>query len=139
METTNDNNEINIFPKGNKAPAEYFTGIPWVQILVPKDETGAYSIGSVTFEPKARTNWHTHPAGQILLVTDGEGFYQEKGQPAHPIKKGDVVNIPSGIEHWHGASANHRLVHIAISNFKDESNVTWLKPVTDEEYSSVTK
>lgn len=137
METTN--NEINIFPKGNKGPAEYFTGTPWVQILVSKDETGAYSIGSVTFEPCARTNWHTHPAGQILLVTDGEGFYQEKGETARAIKTGDVVVIPSGVEHWHGAAENHRLVHIAISNFKDDSNVTWLKPVTDEEYHSVIK
>jgi 4-carboxymuconolactone decarboxylase len=139
METTDNDNEINIFSKGNKGPAEYFTGTPWVQILVPKDETGAYSIGSVTFEPRARTNWHTHPAGQILLVTDGEGFYQEKGKPARVIKTGDVVVIPSEVEHWHGAAANHRLVHIAISNFKEESNVTWLKPVTDEEYNSVAK
>lgn len=137
MEPTKNDNEINIFPKGEKGPAAYFTGTPWVQILVPKDETGAYSIGSVTFEPGARTNWHTHPAGQILLVTDGDGFYQEKGKPARTLKKGDVINIPSGVEHWHGASKDHRLVHIAISNFKDESNVTWLSPVTDEEYNSV--
>lgn len=139
IQTSDSDTQTTIFPKGNKAPADYFTGTPWVQILVPKDETGTYSIGSVTFEPQARTNWHTHPAGQILLVTDGEGFYQEKGEPARPIKKGNVVNIPSGIEHWHGAAANHRLVHIAISNFKNESNVTWLAPVTNEEYNQVTK
>jgi quercetin dioxygenase-like cupin family protein len=136
METTH-NTENDIFLKGNKGPSEYFTGAPWVQILVPEDETGSYAIANVTFEPKARTNWHTHPAGQILLVTDGEGYYQEKGKSARSIKKGDVVNIPSGIEHWHGAAGNHRLVHIAISNFRDGSNVTWLAPVTDEEFNSV--
>ncbi len=70
-----------IFPKGEKGAADYFTGTAWVNILVPQDETGNYSIGNVLFEPRCRNNWHIHPAGQILIVTDGKGRYQEKGKP----------------------------------------------------------
>ena len=77
--------------------------------------------------------------GQVLLVTEGQGFYQEKGKPARPLKKGDVVNIPENVEHWHGASAQNKLVHIAITNYKRDENVVWLKPVTDKEYEEVNK
>src|SRR5882757_2357787 len=105
-----------IFEKGEKAPASYFTGTAWVNILVPKDETGTYAVGNVLFEPGSRNNWHTHPAGQILLITDGRGYYQERGQPARPLSKGDVVVIPSKIEHWHGATPDSSLTHIIITN-----------------------
>ena len=132
----NDSQSDAIFPKGDKVPADNFTGTAWVNRLVPKDETGNYSIGNVTFEAGARTNWHTHPAGQILLVTDGKGWYQEKGKSARSISKGDVVVIPSNTEHWHGAAKNSSLTHIAITNAKD-GGVKWLKPVTDEEYNAV--
>lgn len=132
----NDNSH-SIFPKGAKAPADYFTGTAWLNILVPKDETGHYSIGDVVFEPGCRNNWHTHPAGQILLVTGGKGYYQEKGQPARLLSKGDVVVIPRLVEHWHGATQHSSLTHIAISNITAEGAVTWLAPVTDEEYKTV--
>lgn len=135
METTANGNAI--FPKGGKAPADYFTGTTWVNSLVPQDETGSYAVNDVVFEPGSRTNWHTHPAGQILLVTNGNGWYQEKGQPARSLTKGDVVNIPSGIEHWHGATRDSSLTHIAISNLKENSPAAWLSPVTDEEYTGV--
>jgi 4-carboxymuconolactone decarboxylase len=125
-----------IFPKGAKASPDYFTGTAWVNILVPKDETGTYSIGNVVFEPGCRNNWHTHAAGQILIVTDGSGWYQEKGKPAKSITKGDVVVIPSNTEHWHGASKDNSLTHLAITNSKD-GGVKWLQPVTDEEYNEV--
>src|ERR1700722_20909324 len=101
--TKNMKDQTEIFLKGERTNPDYFTGTVWLNTLVPKDETGHYAIGSVTFEPGGKTNWHTHPAGQILLVTDGKGFYQEKGKPARVITKGDVVVIPSHIEHWHGA------------------------------------
>lgn len=127
----------NIFAKGDKLPAEYFTGDAFLKILVTRDKNNEFVVGSVTFEPVARTNWHTHPKGQILIVTEGQGFYQEKGKPAQIIKKGDVINIPENIEHWHGASANEKLVHIAITNFKEEINVVWLQPVTDEQYKNI--
>lgn len=84
----------------------------------------------------ARTNWHTHPKGQVLIVTSGKGFYQEKGKPTQVIKKGDVVDIPENTEHWHGASADSEMVHIAISNYLGDKNVDWLKPVTDEEFNA---
>jgi 4-carboxymuconolactone decarboxylase len=126
-----------IFPRGQRAPAEYFTGTAWVSPLVPKDETGTFTIGNVEFEPGCRNNWHTHPRGQILLVTDGDGWYQERGKTARSLTKGDVVVIPSGVEHWHGASRDSSLTHIAISNFGENGPVTWLDRVTDEEYAAV--
>ncbi|MGH2642853.1 MAG: (R)-mandelonitrile lyase [Chitinophagaceae bacterium] len=137
MSTTNFENII--FPKGGQASKDYFTGTTWVSILIEKGKNNDFSIANVVFEPGARTHWHTHPKGQILLVTEGKGFYQEKGQPAQSLKKGDVVNISENIEHWHGASARNSLVHIAISNYKGNENVVWLKPVTDTEYNSVNK
>lgn len=126
-----------IFPLGEKTSSDYFTGTAWLNILVPQDETGSYAIGNVYFEPGARNNWHTHPAGQILLITDGMGYYQEKGQPARSLSKGDVVMIPSHVEHWHGAASNSSLTHIAITNQTDKGAVQWLVPVTDQEYMSV--
>jgi quercetin dioxygenase-like cupin family protein len=126
-----------IFPKGQQLPKEWFTGNAFLSPLVAKDKNNEFSAGSVTFEPKARTNWHTHPKGQILLVISGAGYYQEKGKPAREIKKGDVVNIPEDVEHWHGASSNSSMTHVAITNYKGDKQVMWLKPVTDEEYNSV--
>ena len=126
-----------IFPKGEKTSPEYFTGTAWLKMLVPQDETGTYAIGNVVFDPGCRNNWHKHPAGQILLVTDGKGFYQEKGKPARSITKGDVVVIPSHIEHWHGAARDCSLTHIVITNNSKQGAVEWLDPVTDDEYNSV--
>jgi 4-carboxymuconolactone decarboxylase len=126
-----------IFPKGEKAPVDYFTGTAWVNILVPKDEAGMYSIGNVVFEPGCRNNWHTHTAGQTLIILDGQGWYQERGNPAKPLTKGDVVVIPSDVEHWHGASKDNSLTHLAITNNAAGGPVNWLQRVTDEEYNSV--
>lgn len=130
------NNEP-LFPKGNKLPDDWFTGEAFLSPLVAKDKNNEFSAGAVTFEIGARTNWHTHPKGQVLIVTEGSGFYQEKGKPAQIIKKGDVVNIPENVEHWHGASVQASMTHIAITNFKEEVQVTWLKPVTEEEFNEV--
>lgn len=135
MEATENGNAI--FPKGERASADYFTGTAWVNILVSKDETESFSVGDVVFEPGCRNNWHTHPAGQILLVTDGKGYYQEKGRSARLLTKGDVVKIPSDLEHWHGATRNSSFTHIAISNITKDGAVKWLQPVTDEEYNKV--
>jgi quercetin dioxygenase-like cupin family protein len=132
----NNNLENLIFPKGNKLPNDWFTGNAFLTPLIAKDSNNEFSIGSVYFEAGARTNWHTHPKGQVLIITNGEGFYQEKGKPAQPLKKGVVINIPENVEHWHGASANFFMVHIAITNYKDQNQVTWLQPVIDEEYVS---
>ena len=126
-----------LFPKGEKLPSDWFTGNAFLTPLVAKDKNNDFSAGAVTFEVGARTNWHTHPKGQVLIVTEGSGFYQEKGKPAQTITKGDVVNIPENVEHWHGASANTSMTHIAITNFKEDVQVTWLQPVTEEEFNNV--
>ena len=123
-----------IFPKGEKAPADYFTGTVWVQLLVPNDPTFNCQIGNVVFEPGARNNWHTHPGGQILIATDGIGYYQEKDKAIQILRKGDVVNIPPDVEHWHGASHDSEFSHIAINPNTQKGIVTWLERVTDEEY-----
>jgi quercetin dioxygenase-like cupin family protein len=126
-----------IFPKGQPLPKDWFSGNAFLTPLVAKDKNNEFSVGSVTFEAGARTNWHIHPKGQVLMVIEGNGFYQEKGKSARPIKIGDVINIPESVEHWHGASATNKMIHIAITNYKDDVQVTWLQPVTDEEYRSV--
>ena len=134
MET---NNLTEIFPKGEQGSSEYFNGTAWVKILVPKDQTGTYSVGNVIFEQGCRNNWHTHATGQILLVTDGKGYYQERGQKARPLIKGDVVVIPVNVEHWHGAAPNSSLTHIVITNNSPEGPVNWMERVSDEEYNNL--
>ena len=128
-----------IFPKGDPLSPDYFTGPAFLYPLLAKDKNNEFALGSVTFEPGARTIWHTHPKGQVLIVIEGEGFYQERGKPAQHLKKGDVVNIPENVEHWHGSTAQSKFVHIAITNYKDDQNVVWLKPVSDQEYQEVNK
>jgi len=125
-----------IFPKGERAPADYFTGTVWIKPLVPNDATLHCQVGNVVFEAGARNNWHTHSGGQILIATDGIGYYQEKGKAIQLLHKGDVVNIPPDVVHWHGASPNSAFTHIAINPNTQNGVVTWLQPVTDEEYSS---
>jgi quercetin dioxygenase-like cupin family protein len=125
-----------MFHQGQKLPSEQFTGNAFLTPLVPRDKNNDFSIGSLSYEPKTRSNWHTHPKGQVLIIIEGEGFYQEKGKPARAIKKGDVVIAPENVAHWHGASATSKMVDIAITNYKGDNQATWLQPVTDEEYSS---
>ena len=126
-----------IFPLGDKAPAEYFTGTAWVKLLVPNNPTLNTQIGNVVFEPGARNNWHTHSGGQILIVTDGVGYYQEKGKPIQVIRKGDVVTIAPDVVHWHGASADSEMTHLAVNTNTQNGVVVWLDRVTDEEYNKL--
>lgn len=126
-----------IFEQGERLTNGYFTGDAYLKILLPRDKNNDFVIGNVTFEPGARTNWHTHPKGQVLIIIHGTGYYQEKGRPAQLLEKGDVINIPGEVEHWHGASPHTALQHIAITNFRDDVNVVWLEPVSDEDYKAV--
>ncbi|MCL7986395.1 cupin domain-containing protein [Sphingobacterium sp. lm-10] len=126
-----------LFPEGNKLSADWFTGEAFLFPLITQDKNNEFSAGSVTFKIGARTNWHTHPKGQVLIVTEGTGFYQEKGKQAQIIKRGDVVNISENVVHWHGASATTAMTHIAITNFLQDVQVTWLQRVTDEEFNHV--
>lgn len=131
--------QTGIFPKGNPQPPEYFTGPAFLYPLLSRDKNNDFVLGSVTFEPGARTLWHTHPKGQVLIVIEGEGIYQEKGKAARHLKKGDVVTIPEDVEHWHGATDHSKFVHIAITNYKGDQNVVWLQPVSMAEYEAANK
>ena len=133
----NSEEQNSIFPKGERAPADYFTGVVWVKMLVPNDSTLNCQIVNVVFEQGARNNWHTHPGGQILIVTNGVGYYQEKSKPIQLIKKGDMVNILPDVEHWHGASHDSEFTHIAVNPNTQKGIVSWLERVTDEEYNSI--
>ena len=137
MDTVSNQYTNAIFPKGDKAPADYFTGAAWVYPLVPLNDTLNCQVANVTFEPGARNNWHTHPGGQILVATNGVGYYQEKGKPVQLFNKGEVVAILPGVEHWHGASHNSTFTHIAINTNTQNGIVVWLQRVTDEEYNSL--
>jgi quercetin dioxygenase-like cupin family protein len=123
-----------IFTKGKQISAN-FTGKVMVKQLVAKDSIFNLVAGNVTFEPGARSYWHTHNAGQILLVTDGIGYTQEKGKLIRVFHKGDVITCPPNVEHWHGASPGSSMTHISINPNADKGVVTWLRPVTDQQYN----
>lgn len=124
-----------IFPKGKKVTNNNFRGSAWLTMLVENDTLYDTQIGNVTFEPGARTNWHYHKGGQILLVIEGKGYYQVKGKRKQIIKKGEVVKCPPNIIHWHGATPNDTLIHVAISTNTSKGSVVWLEPVNEEEYN----
>lgn len=126
-----------IFPKGELAPAANFTGKAWNLSLVPNDTIYNTLVGNVYFEPGARSNWHTHPSGQILIITDGVGYHQIKGEPRQTIKKGDVVTCPPDVMHWHGASPESSLSQMYIVPKTEKGIVVWMHPVSDEEYHNV--
>lgn len=123
-----------IFLKGEKITNDNFTGTAWLNNLIVADSINSNAVGSVTFEPGARTNWHSHPAGQIILVINGEGYYQEEGSPKKNLHKGDVVKCPANVPHWHGASVDKELIQVAITSRKN-GPTKWMKPVTEEEYT----
>jgi quercetin dioxygenase-like cupin family protein len=117
-----------------KGPADWFTGTVRVDPLFQAPEPALVSGASVTFEPGARTAWHTHPLGQTLIVTAGAGWVQLKGEPIQDIRQGDVVWFAPGEKHWHGATPTTAMTHIAIQEKLDGKVVDWLEHVTDEEY-----
>ena len=125
-----------IFPKGEKGPAENFTGNAWNTGLVANDTVYNTLVGNVYFEPGARSNWHTHPSGQILIITDGVGYHQIKGQARQTIRKGDVMKCPPNVMHWHGASPDTGMQQMYILPKTEKGIVTWLQKVTDEEYNN---
>jgi quercetin dioxygenase-like cupin family protein len=117
-----------------KGPAEYFTGAVFVDPLFSATDHTRISGGHVTFAPGARSAWHTHPAGQVLIVTDGVGWVQEWNGEKREIKAGDVVWTPPGVKHWHGATSTTSMRHIAIQEMVDGKNVTWMEQVSDAQY-----
>lgn len=133
--------EMSVFPMGesNERFAKYFIGQSYLHML----STEQVAIGNVTFEPGCRNNWHIHHAGQgggqLLLVTAGEGWYQEWLQAPRKLKPGDVVHIPAGVKHWHGAAADSWFQHLAIEVPGVDCRTEWCEPVTDEEYQKLGK
>ena len=120
----------------NRGPAETFTGNVRVDPLFSAAEPARTSGAYVTFEPGARTAWHTHPLGQTLIVTAGCGWVQQRGKSREEIKPGDVASIPPHVEHWHGAQASTAMTHIAIQEQLDGSAVSWQQHVADDEYAA---
>ena len=142
-ETTHKEATVNgtkeLFPRGgaNTAYAQYFVGNSYLNML----STEGVVIGNVTFEPGCRNNWHVHHAakggGQILLCTAGRGWYQEWGKPARELHSGDVVNIPAGVKHWHGAAKDSWFVHLAVEVPGEDARNEWLEPVSEADYSQL--
>jgi quercetin dioxygenase-like cupin family protein len=115
-------------------PGGFFTGSAGVDRLFPAEEPSRVAIASVTFEPGARTAWHSHPLGQTLVVTEGTGWVQGWGGKVQEIKAGDVVHTPPNQQHWHGATATTRMKHISVVEHLDGKNVEVMEPVSDEQY-----
>jgi quercetin dioxygenase-like cupin family protein len=118
----------------SRGPEANFTGNVSVEPQFPVNPPSRTSGGSVTFEPGARSAWHTHPLEQILIVTAGKGWVQQEGSEKQEIRQGDVVWTPPGVEHWHGATATDQLTHVAIQEELNGKNVEWLEKVSDEQY-----
>jgi quercetin dioxygenase-like cupin family protein len=117
-----------------KGPADWFTGFVRIDPLFQAPEPARVGGAHVTFEPGARTAWHTHPLGQTLIITSGLGWVQREGGPVDEVRSGDVVWFPPGEKHWHGASAATAMTHIAIQESLNGKNVDWLEKVSDEQY-----
>src|SRR5687768_10053421 len=122
-------------PSG-KGPADWFTGTVRIDPLFDRADPARVNGASVTFEPSARTAWHTHPLGQTLIVTSGCGCAQREGGPVEEIKPGDVVWFAPGEKHWHGATATTAMTHTAIQEALDGKAVDWMEHVTDEQYAA---
>ena len=135
MDTTAIVNSI--FPRGEKvASSNNFNGAVWLNRFISPGDSLDCIVALVTFQPGVRTNWHTHPGGQILIVTQGVGYYQEKGKPGQIIRKGDIIKCSPGVQHWHGASPDSEFAHLVVAPDLEKGEVTWLQRVTDEEYHS---
>lgn len=117
-------------------PADYFTGRVRVDPLTAANASINTSTAYVTFEPGARSAWHTHPAGQYLIVTAGVGLTQEWGKPVQQLRAGDVLWCPPGVKHWHGAAPSTAMTHIAVTGTENGKNVHWLEKVSDEQYQA---
>ena len=122
-------------PSG-KGPAEYFTGTVRIDAPFAGQEPARVGGATVTFEPGARTAWHTHPLGQTLIVTSGLGWVQREGGPIEEIRPGDIVWFAPGEKHWHGATPTTAMAHIAIAEKLNGSPVDWMEKVTDDQYLS---
>jgi len=122
-----------IFPKGEIATVDNHTGTVWLKELSEPDSVFVYSIATATFAPGAKLDWHIHPAGQILLITEGVGYYQERGKSRQTVRKGQVIKCLPGVEHWHGAAPTSTFAYLATTPTQKGKTI-WLKRVTAAEY-----
>lgn len=122
-----------IFSIGQKIVSENFIGDAYLEMVFTDEKPLNAGIGNVTFAPAARNSWHAHAIGQVLLVTGGEGWYQEEGKPAQLLQTGDVINIPPEVKHWHGATKDSWFVHLAMT----PGETKWMEPVDDEWYDKL--
>ncbi len=122
-----------LFPKGELSPAKNHTGDIWLKELNVGDATFDSSIAVADYGPGAKLDWHIHPGGQVLVITEGSGFYQEKGKPARLVHKGDVIKSAPGVEHWHGATPSSDFSYLAVTPTQKGKTI-WLAPVTPDEY-----
>ncbi|CAB3868193.1 cupin domain-containing protein [Achromobacter piechaudii] len=131
---------VHITPAGSSSTrlgaTQNFEGHANVDTKSAGDSAKHGSVGLVNFAPGARTAWHIHPVGQLLVITDGKGWVQEHGQPMREIKAGDVVWIGAGVKHWHGATSNTRMSHLAIAYVHDGKSTDWKEQVSDEQYEA---
>lgn len=130
--------DTSIFPKGEISTTDNHTGTVWLNELSKPDSILNYSIAAATFAPGGKLDWHIHPAGQTLLISEGTGYYQEKGKPIQIVRKGDVIKCFPDVEHWHGASPQSSFAYIAVTPAQKGKTI-WLKRVTDEEYRAANK
>jgi Uncharacterized conserved protein, contains double-stranded beta-helix domain len=120
-----------LFPRGDRLPKEMFTGAAY---MYPLENNELLNAGAVAFEAGARNNWHSHPVAQLLIVTDGEALYQEEGKPAVRLRPGQSVCTGENVVHWHGATSEKAMTHIAVTLNGPKGPVEWGRPVTEEEY-----
>ena len=136
-EMNSNKSELNaIFPQGEKGSTDLFTGNAYNVGLVDADSVFTTAVGNVYFEPGARSNWHSHPAGQILIITDGIGYHQIEGQEIEIIRKGSVIKCPPNVRHWHGASEEVGLQQLYIVPNTEKGIVNWNEAVSYEQYLS---
>jgi quercetin dioxygenase-like cupin family protein len=124
-----------LFPKGALTTDQHHTGNIWLKELNVGDSAFDPSIAVATYDAGAKLNWHTHPGGQVLLITEGTGYYQERGKPAQIVHKGDVIKCLPGVEHWHGAAPGSAFAYIAVTPTQKGKTI-WLEPVSDKDYNS---
>ncbi len=126
--------ETPLFPKGEKAPNVHHTGDVWLYHVSNADATFAYNLTLATFAPGAKLDWHLHPAGQQLLITEGIGYYQERDKPVQVVHKGEVIKCAPGVEHWHAATPDSEFAYLAITG---NQPTQWLEPLTEDEYKNI--
>ena len=124
------------FPKGEISKTDNHTGTIWLSELNHPDSIFNFSLAQAVYEPKAKLDWHIHPAGQYLLITEGTGYYQEKGKPGQIVHKGDIIKCLPGVAHWHGAAPGSNFAYVAVTP-TTKGKTIWLQRVTDAEYNSV--